>query len=244
MADIGLEAGWVLVYTMGIMTVLRFFAGPIVHKITPLALLAGSAAIAALGLVFLSKATAIGILAAATVYGVGKTFFWPTMLAVVAEKFPKGGAVALNSIGGVGMLGLGIGSLLVLGQIQDESISKALTAKGESYEQLLQEPQAGVLGEYQALDSEKVEAASEEDQAIVEETQATAKKDALMTAAVFPLIMLLAYIGLVMYYKSKGDTGPTSLLDDSEEDAYEAASTAEAPAEAEASSDEADSGEE
>ena len=243
MADIGLEAGWVLVYTMGIMTVLRFFAGPIVHKITPLALLAGSAAIAALGLVFLSKATAIGILAAATVYGVGKTFFWPTMLAVVAEKFPKGGALTLNSIGGVGMLGLGIGSLF-LGQIQDESISKALTAKGESYEQLLQEPQAGVLGEYQALDSEKVEAASEEDQAIVEETQATAKKDALMTAAVFPLIMLLAYIGLVMYYKSKGDTGPTSLLDDSEEDAYEAASTAEAPAEAEASSDEADSGEE
>ena len=141
------------------------------------------------------------------------------------------------------MLGLGIGSLF-LGQIQDESISKALTAKGESYEQLLQEPQAGVLGEYQALDSEKVEAASEEDQAIVEETQATAKKDALMTAAVFPLIMLLAYIGLVMYYKSKGDTKPTSLLDDSEEDAYEAASTAEAPAEAEASSDEADSGEE
>ena len=54
------------------------------------------------------------------------------------------------------MLGLGIGSLF-LGQIQDESISKALTAKGESYEQLLQEPQAGVLGEYQALDSEKVE---------------------------------------------------------------------------------------
>ena len=141
------------------------------------------------------------------------------------------------------MLGLGIGSLF-LGQIQDESISKALTAKGESYEQLLQEPQAGVLGEYQALDSEKVEAASEEDQAIVEETQATAKKDALMTAAVFPLIMLLAYIGLVMYYKSKGDTGPTSLLDDSEEDSHEAASTAEAPAEAEASSDEADSGEE
>ena len=72
------------------MTVLRFFAGPIVHKITPFALLAGSAAIAALGLVFLSKATAIGILAAATVYGVGKTFFWPTMLAVVAEKFLKG----------------------------------------------------------------------------------------------------------------------------------------------------------
>ncbi|MFL2866104.1 MAG: MFS transporter [Pirellulaceae bacterium] len=201
MQDIGLEAGWVLVYTMGIMTVLRFFAGPIVHKITPLALLAGSAAVAAIGLVFLSKATAIGILAAATVYGLGKTFFWPTMLAVVAEKFPKGGALTLNSVGGVGMLGLGIGSLF-LGQIQDESISTALIQKGEVYEQLLKEPESGVLGEYQALDTDKVAEATEAEQAVVEETQNTAKKDALMTAAIFPVIMFLSYVGLVLYYKS------------------------------------------
>lgn len=218
MQDIGLEAGWVLVYTMGIMTVLRFFAGPIVHKITPLALLAGSAAVAAIGLVFLSKATAIGILAAATVYGLGKTFFWPTMLAVVAEKFPKGGALTLNSVGGVGMLGLGIGSLF-LGQIQDESISTALIQKGEVYEQLLKEPESGVLGEYQALDTDKVAEATEAEQAVVEETQNTAKKDALMTAAIFPVIMFLSYVGLVLYYKSAGNSGPTSLLDNVNNDA-------------------------
>ncbi len=40
-----------------------------------------------------------------------------------------------------------------------------------------------------------------------------------MTAAVFPVIMLLAYIGLVLYYKSTGNTGPTSLLDEGDEDA-------------------------
>jgi hypothetical protein len=44
---------------------------------------------------------------AATVYGVGKTFFWPTMLAVVSERFPRGGAVTLGAIGGVGMLSAG-----------------------------------------------------------------------------------------------------------------------------------------
>ena len=64
-----------------------------------------------------------------------------------------------------------------------------------------------------------------------------------MTAAVFPLIMLLAYIGLVMYYKSKGDTGPTSSLDDSEEDAAKQLD-AEAPLKPRASADEAGSGEE
>ncbi len=217
MADIGLQAGWVLVYTMGIMTVLRFFAGSIVHRITPLALLAVSAAVAAVGLVFLSKATAIGILAAATVYGLGKTFFWPTMLAVVSEKFPKGGALTLNSVGGMGMLGLGVGSLF-LGQIQDQSISTALKNEGTQYEQFLSEPKSGILGEYQGLDADKIESATTEQQDQVASIQDDAKKDALMTAAIFPVIMLIAYIGLVFYYRSVGETGATSLLDRKDED--------------------------
>ena len=41
---------------------------------------------------------------AATVYGCGKTFFWPTMLGVVSERFPKGGAMTLGITGGIGML--------------------------------------------------------------------------------------------------------------------------------------------
>ena len=41
------------------------------------------------------------------VYALGKTFFWPTMLAVVSERFPRGGAVTLSAIGGVGMLSAG-----------------------------------------------------------------------------------------------------------------------------------------
>ena len=92
MPRIGLDAGWVLVYTSFIMMVLRFFAGPIVHRISPLGLLAVSAAIAALGLVSLSLSAGLMIFAAATLYGFGKTFFWPTMLGVVAEQYPKGGA--------------------------------------------------------------------------------------------------------------------------------------------------------
>ena len=89
--DLGLDGGWVLVYTAAIMMVLRFCAGPIVHRISPLGLLAVCSAIAALGLFSLSFATGIMILVPASIYGVGKTFFWPTMLGVVAERFPKGG---------------------------------------------------------------------------------------------------------------------------------------------------------
>ena len=49
MTDIGLSGGWVLIYTMALVLVLRLFAGPLVHKFSPLGLLAISAAIAAVG---------------------------------------------------------------------------------------------------------------------------------------------------------------------------------------------------
>ena len=45
---------------------------------------------------------------AATVYAMGKTFLWPTMLAVVSDRFPKGGAITIGAVGGVGMLSAGI----------------------------------------------------------------------------------------------------------------------------------------
>ncbi|MEX0610929.1 MAG: MFS transporter [Pirellulales bacterium] len=62
-----------LVYTASIMFVLRFFAGPIVHRISPLGLLAACSAIAAVGLFWLGNAGAsVGMLfLAATLYGVG-----------------------------------------------------------------------------------------------------------------------------------------------------------------------------
>src|SRR5687768_15411097 len=67
MNELGLQAGWILVYTSAIMFVLRFFAGPIVHKISPLGLLAICSGIAALGLFMLSQSAGVMILVAATI---------------------------------------------------------------------------------------------------------------------------------------------------------------------------------
>ena len=64
------------------------------------------------------------ILVAATIYGLGKTFFWPTMLGVVAERFPKGGALTLNITGGLGMIAAGVIGAGILGFIQDKSVDK------------------------------------------------------------------------------------------------------------------------
>jgi MFS family permease len=97
------------VYTSSLMFALRFFAGPIVHRISPLGLLFCSAVLAAIGLSLLGRVdTALLCVVAATVYGCGKTFFWPTMLAVASERFPKGGALVIGAMGGAGMLSAGL----------------------------------------------------------------------------------------------------------------------------------------
>jgi hypothetical protein len=97
------------VYTSGLMFALRFFAGPIVHRISPLGLLFVSGLLGFIGLQLLGAATTvITCVIAATVYALGKTFLWPTMLAVVSERFPKGGAITIGCIGGIGMLSAGL----------------------------------------------------------------------------------------------------------------------------------------
>ena len=99
----------VLVYTSALMFVLRFFAGPIVHKINPIGLLFGSAIIACLGLLWLSQDidSVPLIFVAATFYSLGKAFLWPTMLGVAGERYPQSGSIAMGALGAIGMITVG-----------------------------------------------------------------------------------------------------------------------------------------
>jgi MFS family permease len=205
MEKLGVNAGWVLVYTSFIMMVLRFFAGPIVHTLSPLGLLAVSAAIAAVGLLSLSYASGIMILVAATLYGFGKTFFWPTMLGVVSEQFPKGGALTLNGMGGVGMLGVGVVGAVLLGNIQDKEIDQNLKAKdAQVHASVVGKKETSVFGTYETVDDKKVEQASAETKSAVKEVRDGAKKSALKTVAIFPVFMLICYLILILYFKARG----------------------------------------
>ena len=104
----GSKGVMLFVYTSALMFVLRFFAGPIVDRISPLGLLFVSSVLGAIGLFILGNSTTgMVMVVAVTIYGIGKTFFWPTMLGVVGERFPKGGAITMGMIGGIGMLSAG-----------------------------------------------------------------------------------------------------------------------------------------
>src|SRR5690606_31092935 len=209
MKTIGLQAGWILVYTSAIMAVLRLFAGKIVHRISPLGLLSVCSVVAAFGLYLLSSSNGVMVLVAATIFGLGKTFFWPTMLGVVSERFPKGGALTLNITGGVGMIGAGVIGAVVLGFVQDRSIDEKLrdydevngTALHSTY---VTETKQSIFGEYQALDAAKLENADAEVLQTVLQVQEIAKKDALKTIAIVPVGMLICYLLLMWYFKRRG----------------------------------------
>lgn len=110
----------VLAYGNGLMAILRFFAGPIIQKLSPPGVLVLSAVLAGIGLLGLSYAEgAVPILIVATVFYVGVCYFWPTMLGVTAERVPKGGALALAMIGGWGMAAVGLVTTPTMGKIAD-----------------------------------------------------------------------------------------------------------------------------
>ena len=218
MQQVGLRGGWVLVYTSLIMLILRFFAGPIVHKLSPLGLLCASSLIAALGLVFLSKSTGITILAAATLYGLGKSFFWPTMLGVAAEQFPKGGALTLNTLGGLGMLAVGVLGAPFQGYIQDTKVDRDLAATNQAvYEQVIKPAKTSVFGEFRPVDQKKVDALPAESKREVTQIQDASKRNVLMTTAIFPCVMLVCYLALVIYFKARGGYKPQIIISDREE---------------------------
>ena len=111
-----------LVYTAGLMFVLRMWGSAVTHK-SPLGTLIVSSILAGIGLYWLGaldeRSSAVAALAAATLFGVGKTFLWPTMIGVAAEQFPRGGALLLSLMGGAGMLSVGL-VLPIMGQRMDQ----------------------------------------------------------------------------------------------------------------------------
>lgn len=141
------KALYAFIWTNALMFVLRFFAGPIVHKISPLGLLFFSAVLGATGLYMLGMPFTNEMwmwMAAVTVYGLGKTFYWPTLLGVISERFPKGGALALGISGGVGMISAGLLGSPGIGYKQDLfAVQKIQELSNPTYERYMSRTEDG-----------------------------------------------------------------------------------------------------
>lgn len=206
---LGANGLYVLLYTSLLMMILRFCSGAIIHRLSPLGVLAACSAVAAAGLVALAHATSgMTIFFAATLYAVGKTFFWPTMLGVVAEQCPKGGALTLNATGGVGMLGVGVIGAMLLGNMQDKTLDASIQQADAAVHAKVMVEKTGLLGAYRAVDEDKLKAASADEQKVVADARGGVQQATLDQVAVLPIGMLVCYVAMMMWFRSRGGYRP------------------------------------
>jgi hypothetical protein len=201
------------IWTSLIMFALRFCTEFIEKKlgISPIGLLLLSSALAFVGLQLASGMTSFGLaLVALGIYALGKTFFWPTMLAVVGDRFPRSGAVAMSIMGGIGMLSAGLLGGPGLGYAKDRFTAENLPAHIVEANKAEKPSTFLFLKPVTAVDGAKLEAAKKAgDQGTIEQKKivwanqqgdrATLKADSYI-----PLTMAGIYLLLLLYFKSIG----------------------------------------
>jgi fucose permease len=123
----GIHGILVLVWINLLMAVLRYFAGPVVHRLQPTGILLASAIVSGIGLYWLSYTDTLGMaIVAGTIFALGVCYFWPTMLGVTSERVPKGGALALGLMGGIGMAIVGLVTSPMMGKVADDYLHEKL----------------------------------------------------------------------------------------------------------------------
>ncbi len=163
-----LEAGGiagilVLAYINGLMAVLRFFAGPVVRRLSPTGILVGSAIGGGAGLYWFSFAESTPMaFASATLFAVGICYFWPTMLGVVSERVPKSGALGLALMGGTGMLMVGLVTAPQMGRLADGYLHQQLdeAQTRAALQHVVEVYPGGAVGKLQVIRDEAAEAVS------------------------------------------------------------------------------------
>lgn len=142
---VGMRGIWLLVYVSALMFVMRHFAGPLVRVLGNIGLLIVSAIFATIGLFALSMVDGpMGAILASTAWGFGVCFFWPTMLATVAERYPRSGTMVFGLMGAAGAACTWV-VLPFLGAVSDSAKLQAAggdpnvvaTAQGEQLQQIL-----------------------------------------------------------------------------------------------------------
>jgi MFS family permease len=209
------QGKYLFIWTSAIMFGLRFCVHFIENKlkVSPVGLLVISSALAVVGLLLASGMQTFTVaLFALGIYALGKTFFWPTMLAVASDRFPRTGAIAISIMGGIGMLSAGLLGGPGLGYSKDRFSSEHLQASQPAvYEQVKSATPSKFLffSEVHAIDGKKLGEAREskertpDQQAMIAADQA-GDRDTLKADAFIPLTMALIYLGLLLYFKTIG----------------------------------------
>ena len=210
------------VFTSLLMFSLRFCAHFIeTHlKVSPIGLLFICAVLAVIGLRMVSGIdTFTGAMIALAVYAIGKTFFWPTMLAVVGDRFPRTGAVAMSMMGGIGMMSAGLLGGPGLGYAKDRFTAEHLQATAPAVYEQYKAPVPSkflFLEETTGLDGSKLSVAQAArnrtpEQQVVAEASIIGDRETLKADSFIPAAMALIYLLLFLYFKAIGGYKPVHI---------------------------------
>ena len=98
----------ILLITSGVMTFGRGIAAPVVERFSTTGMLLFSAVFTTIGLYMMGPMDGSMLFVSAFVFGIGVTYFWPTMIGFVATYLPATGAVGMAVIGAAGMFAVSI----------------------------------------------------------------------------------------------------------------------------------------
>src|SRR5687768_17190318 len=210
------------VFTSLLMFSLRFTAHFIEKSlnVSPIGLLFICSVLGSIGLLMVSGIeTFAGAMIALAVYAIGKTFFWPTMLAVVGDRFPRTGAIAMSIMGGIGMMSAGLLGGPGLGYAKDRFTAEHLITTAPAVYEQYKAPVPSrflFLSEATGLDGTKLSAAQTAptrtpDQQTVAEASIIGDRETLKADAYIPAVMALVYLALFLYFKSIGGYRPLSI---------------------------------
>jgi MFS family permease len=209
------EGKILFVCTSLFMFLLRFCADFIEKslKVSPVGLLVICASLACVGLNLVSGIqTFVGAILALAVYALGKTFFWPTMLAVVGDRFPRTGAIAMSIMGGIGMMSAGLLGGPGLGYAKDRFTTEHLTSVAPAVYEQYKAPTPSkflFLKEVTGLDGTKLSEAQaapnkSPDQKVVAEASIVGDRKTLKADSFIPASMAVIYLLILLYFKSIG----------------------------------------
>src|SRR6478672_1250619 len=210
------------VFTSLLMFSLRFCAHFIEKhlKVSPVGLLFICALLAVVGLRMVSGIdTFVGAMVALAVYASGKTFFWPTMLAIVGDRFPRTGAVAMSIMGGIGMMSAGLLGGPGLGYAKDRFTAEHLMTTAPAVYEQYKAPVPSkflFLEEVHGLDGTKLSEAqtavtkTPEQQTVVQ-ASIVGDRETLKADSFIPAAMAAIYLLLFLYFKSIGGYKPVRI---------------------------------
>jgi len=178
----------ILTFVASVQVLGRAFASPIVHRLAPQGVLLISAILSALGIYLMIHLHGDAIYLAAIVFGLGVAFFWPCMIGFVAENLPRTGAVGLNLMGGAGMFGVSI-YMIFMGGYYDGIMAQKLPSGAN-------------------IDAYRSAAAGTDMAKAFDAARSAAGPEVLSTTLLIPLVLIVAFTGLVFYMRAKKKTAP------------------------------------